>query len=420
MSNAVETPDGIRLGGASGDWDTSYEWKAVLLLSIGFGLVGIDRFLIMPLFPVIMKSLHLNYQDLGRITGVLSLGWGIAAIFMGSLSDRIGHRRVVIPALVLFSLLAGLSGLATTVLTLMMVRVLMGFLEGAYAPASIIATIDASKPSRHGRNVGLQQALSPLLGQALTPIIVTQLLLFMSWRAIFTLVTLPGLIVAFFLWKYLRNTDPKAAVTHTSTHDVAEHRWSDVLKYRNIVLNIIGMACWLTVLVVLTAFFPNYLIDYLHLDMQQMGLVLSAIGFGATAGTIAIPMASDWIGRKITVILSVPGAALFLFFLSQTGARPTLLFVYLMMTLFFIFGMIALTVGPISAESVPVKLMSSASGLVIGIGELFGGFLAPLIAGDVAQNYGIQHTLDVGFFALAIGFLVALSLKETLPSRQKA
>lgn len=43
-------------------WDTSYEWKAVLLLSLGFGLVGLDRWIIAPLLPSIMKDLSLNYQ----------------------------------------------------------------------------------------------------------------------------------------------------------------------------------------------------------------------------------------------------------------------------------------------------------------------------------------------------------------------
>ena len=32
-------------------WDTDYEWKAVLLLGLGFGLVGLDRWIIAPLFP---------------------------------------------------------------------------------------------------------------------------------------------------------------------------------------------------------------------------------------------------------------------------------------------------------------------------------------------------------------------------------
>ena len=64
-------------------WDMSYEWKAVLLLCLGFGLVGIDRFMILPLFPVISKDLNLNYQDLGQITGVLAIAWGVSALFMG-------------------------------------------------------------------------------------------------------------------------------------------------------------------------------------------------------------------------------------------------------------------------------------------------------------------------------------------------
>ena len=49
----------------SSSWDVNYEWKAVALLSLGFGLVGLDRFMILPMFPVIMKDLELNYQDVG-------------------------------------------------------------------------------------------------------------------------------------------------------------------------------------------------------------------------------------------------------------------------------------------------------------------------------------------------------------------
>ena len=138
-------------------WDTACEWKAVALLSLGFGLVGIDRFMIMPLFPVMMADLHLDYQDLGHITGALAVAWGISAMFMGNLADRVGHRKVIIPAIIVFSLLAGLSGLATGVGSLILIRAVMGFAEGAYTPASIIATLDASRPTRHGRNIGIQQ-----------------------------------------------------------------------------------------------------------------------------------------------------------------------------------------------------------------------------------------------------------------------
>lgn len=394
-----------------------YEWKTVTLLCLGFGLVGIDRFMILPLFPVISKELNLNYQDLGQITGVLAIAWGVAAMFMGNLSDRLGHRRVIIPAIIVFSLLAGLSGLATGVGSLMVIRALMGLAEGAYTPASIVATIDASKPSRQGRNVGIQQAALPLFGLGIAPILVTQLLKVMPWHWIFAMVSVPGLLIAYLLYRGLRNPDPTAAAQHTATHDAAPHRWSEVFKYRNIPLNMIGMLCWLTNLVVLSALLPSYLIDFLHLSLEQMGYVLSAIGFGGTLGTLVMPALSDRIGRKPVMIVSVIGAAAGLYVLMHTGAEPARLFASLAVTLFFVFSMICLTVGPISAESVPATLMSTASGIVIGTGEIFGGGIAPVIAGYVAQHYGIEYVLHLAAIALAVGLVVALLLKETAPAK---
>src|SRR5947209_434958 len=68
----------------------SSEVKAVAVLALGFGLVGVDRFLISTMFPVIARDLHLGYGDIGTITGVLAIAWGIAALLMGNLADRIG------------------------------------------------------------------------------------------------------------------------------------------------------------------------------------------------------------------------------------------------------------------------------------------------------------------------------------------
>src|ERR1700756_3269596 len=166
----------------------SYEWKAVTLMALGMGLVGIDRFLIVPLMPVLMRDLKLDYQDLGHITGALALAWGLSALLTGNLSDRIGFKRVIVPAMIGFSLLAGLGGLATGVGSLIAIRAFMGVAEGAFTPASIIATMDASPPGRHGRNVGIQQMMPALLGLGLTPIVVTQLLKVMNWPWIFLLV----------------------------------------------------------------------------------------------------------------------------------------------------------------------------------------------------------------------------------------
>lgn len=338
---------------------------------------------------------------------------------MGNLSDRFGHRKIIIPAIIIFSLLAGFSGLAGSAGALMVIRAFMGLAEGAYTPASIVATLDASKPTRQGLNIGIQQTALPLFGLGFAPILVTQLLKVVEWHWIFAMVSIPGLIVAYLLYKTLRDTNASMAARHTATHDVKQYRWTAVFRYRNIPLNMLGMLCWLTTLVVLSALFPSYLVDYLHLGLEQMGFILSAIGFGGTLGTLIMPALSDRIGRKPVMIISVLGAGAGLLMLMESGSDPYRLFLYLLITLFFTFSMICLTVGPLSAEAVPAKLMSTASGIVIGTGEIFGGGAAPALAGYVAQAFGIQYILHLAFGSLVVGLLVVLALRETAPVRLK-
>lgn len=399
-------------------WDTAYEVKAVILLSLGLGLVGLDRFMVFPMFPTIMRDLHLNYANLGEISGILSLTWGLSSMCLGRLSDVIGRRKVVVGSMLVFSLLVGISGIATGLGTLLFVRALMGFADGAYAPPSMIATLEASKPSRHGMNIGFQQMMMPLFGLAVAPILVTHLLQDnVSWRWIFLMVTPFGLIITLISYFVIRPPFKLATVEHTVVHDSAKHKWRDLFKYRNVIHNMFGMLCWIMSLTVTTAFLPNYLMDYLHLSLLKMGFIMSAIGFGATAGALLMPTASDWFGRKPVVIFSTLAALAALLVFIFSGSDTEVLFICLLLTSFFNFALISLTAGPVVAESVPNTLMAAASGLVICTGEWFGGGIAPIITGFVIQAYGIQHVLYLGVAALVAGFINSCFLIETAPRR---
>lgn len=398
-------------------WNARYEYTAVAMLALGFGLVGLDRFIILPLFPVMMSELHLDYQDLGNISAVLAIAWGISSIFMGRLSDRIGRRKVLIPAVLLFSLLAGLSGLVNGVAALLLIRAVMGVSEGAFTPTAIAATAESSHPSRRGLNIGIQQAFFPILGLGLAPILATQLLLVLpSWRWVFVVVSLPGFLLAWFMYRRLRETRAPAAA------DVPQEqgRWLDALRYRNVPLNILGMFCMLTSLFVLSVMMPNYLTDYLHLGVQQMGFVMSAIGLGGFIGQLVLPGLSDRLGRKPVVLGSFVATGACIWLLMHTGAEPLTLFALLFLTTFFNFSMICMTVGPLTGESVPLPLVSTATGLVVGIGEVFGGGVAPALAGYIAQHHGIQYTLYLALGGVALGLVAASLLRETAPLRRKA
>lgn len=396
-------------------WDSAYEWKAVLLLTVGFGLVGLDRWILPPLFPTMMVDLKLTYQDLGNLVGVLGVAWGVSAIIIGGLSDRIGRRRVLVPAVVLFSLLSALSGMATGLVSLLLIRAVMGVAEGAVAPTGVAVAVEASHPKRRGMNNGLFQCAFALFGLAIAPIVATQLLLVTSWRNVFLLVGIPGLIVAALMWMTIR--EPVTISSKAGTAAAPRAPLSEIFKHRNVPLAMLALLCAMTGVFVLSAIMPNYLVDYLKLTGQQMGFVTSAIGFGGFLGQFGVPTISDFLGRRLTVVLSFIIAAVFLWLFIHTGASLPVLFALLFVAALFNFGALSIIAGPLAAEAAPLGLIASVAGIVIGAGEIFGGGIAPSIAGGIAQNYGIQYTLYFALGGQLCGLIISLFLRETAPRR---
>jgi predicted MFS family arabinose efflux permease len=390
-------------------WDTSYEWKAILLLALGFGLVGLDRWIITPVFPLMMRDLHLSYQDLGSAVGALAVVWGLSALWTGRLADLIGRRKVAIPALVVFSLMSALTGMTTGMLSLVLVRAIMGATEGAYLPACTAATNEAAAPARRGRGLGFVLCAFPLIGLGLGPIAATQLLTVVpSWRWVFFLVALPGLILAAFLYRVLREPARQTPDRHVIG-------WLDVIRSRNIILAIGVMVCAMSCIFVLGAMVPSYLVDYLKFDTGRMGIIMSSLGFGGCVGNFLMPTVSDYLGRRTTLVGAAVIATMSAFALTLVGPDFLTLYVTLFTIALSSFGIMATAAGPISIEAVAPETAASAVGIVSGAGEVFGGGIAPIIAGFVADRYGIQHVLYIGLIGCGCAILVGLFLVETAP-----
>ena len=402
------------------DWDTSYEWRTVALLGIGFGLVGLDRWIIASLFPAMAADLGLPEGEIGRLAGILGILWGVFAIFSGRLSDQIGHRKVLIPAIVLFSLMSGFSGLVQGLVTLVWIRAIMGAMEGTYCPTSFTAVAAASKPERRGFNQGLQQSGFALMGFALGPIIATQLLnVVPSWRWVFWICAIPGFVVGVMLYFHLREPkDTQAGALIGATQ--ASGAWLDVLKTPNIVVCMVALLCAMACVFVLGAMVPVYLTNALQLAPTDVGLVASALGFGGFLGQFGWPGLSDRFGRKPLAILGFVGATLSVWWFASTGAAVLPLFVALFVCSFFCLGNVALITGPIATESAPRGLISAAIGVVVGAGEIFGGGVAPIIAGNVTDRFGLPAALNVALAGVALGIVVCLFLRETAPRKTVA
>ncbi|MEO5706591.1 MAG: MFS transporter [Alteraurantiacibacter sp.] len=397
-------------------WDTAYEWKIILVLSLTFGLVGLDRFILPVLFPSFMDELGLTYQDLGNLVGILAVFWGLSAFAMGFLSDRVGRRKVLIPAVVIFSLMSAFSGMAGGLVGLLVIRAVMGLAEGPVASTGVAVAVEASHPKRRGMNNGIFQCMISLFGNAIGPIIATQLLLVTDWRTVFMLVGIPGLLMALAMFFIVR--EPAPVAVEGGAPAAPRPSFGSLFKHRNVPLAMLTLMCAMGGIFVMGAMMPNYLTDYLGLSIQDMGFVVSAIGFGGCIGQFVMPTLSDFIGRKPTTLMSYIMAAIFTWLFTQAGAESlSTLFWLLFFAALFNFSALATLAGPIAAEAAPLGMVASVAGLVIGAGEIFGGGVAPIIAGQIAGSRGIEHVFTFTIAGLVLGFVIALFLKETAPRR---
>ena len=413
-------------GHAGQKWDTDYEWKIVLLLGLGFGLVGMDRFVIGPLWNTIAADVGLDPGAIGTLAGLTAVAWGTFAIIFGRLADIWGHRKILIWSVLLYSIFGGITGLAGSMAFFILARTFLGLFEGAYTPTSFAAVAVASKPTRRGLNQGLQQCGVSLLGLALAPILATQLLAAgLSWRMIFVVIAAPGFIIAALLAVVLRepkDTQGAAALgVVDQAHGGGGHGlmagFLGPLKSANILVCTIALLGAMCGLFTLAAMVPVYLELFVKLPVADMGLVTSAIGFGGFLGQFSWPGLSDRIGRKPVCIMGFAAAAVCVYWFIQIPGGVGALFFPLFLASYFCFGNIALITGPIATESAPVGLVAASIGLVVGVGEIFGGGLGPIMGSFVIPNYGFVGPLYVALFGMVLGFVASLLLKETAPRK---
>jgi MFS family permease len=355
------------------------------------------------------------------MAGYLGMAWGVSAFVMGYLADKVGRRAVLAPAILVFSLMSAFSGLAGSVVALVFVRVIMGIAEGPVASTGVAVAVEASKPERRGMNNGVFQCMISLFGLALGPVIATRLLDSHSWHTVFMLVGLPGVVMAILMWAVVREPAKRA----DTGHGTGGAPFLSLFAHRNAKVAPLTLICAMGGIFVIAAMLTAYLTAPigagLGLDPITAGNVFSAVGVGGAIGQFAMPALSDFIGRKLSTLASYILAAVALYFFTQAGPEnTTTLWTLLFFASLFNFAALAILAGPVAAEAAPPGMLASMAGFVIFAGEFVGGGISPIIAGNLAGQYGLKAALYFAACGLVLGFIVALFLEETAPRRVKA
>ncbi|PSR31520.1 MAG: MFS transporter [Sulfobacillus benefaciens] len=188
----------------------SHGWKLWILTTVPFIMV-LGNSMLIPVLPKMMKVMHLTLFQAGLIITIFSIPAGIIIPFAGALSDRIGRRVIMTPALVTYGL-AGLgAGLSAWPLPhpyywIMGFRLLQGIGAGGTYQLAMAVAGDMFQSQKRAEALGILEAANGL-GKVVSPITGSALALIV-WFAPFFVYGVLSFPVALAIWIFLKEPRP--------------------------------------------------------------------------------------------------------------------------------------------------------------------------------------------------------------------
>jgi MFS transporter, AAHS family, 4-hydroxybenzoate transporter len=174
----IHVPDVINQGRIS-----AFQYLVVLLCGLVMFVDGFDTQAIGYMAPLMAKEWGLSRQMLGPIFSSALVGLMIGYLVLSPLSDRFGHRRVLIVSTVLFALFTGVTVLSTGVTQLIVLRLFTGMGLGAAIPSTVALASEYS-PKRVRASVVLAIYCGFSLGFVVAGVAAASLLPHFGWRSL--------------------------------------------------------------------------------------------------------------------------------------------------------------------------------------------------------------------------------------------
>jgi predicted MFS family arabinose efflux permease len=174
--------------------------RIILLFALVLGLNGADAATVGAIAPQLEASLHIGNTRVGLLTSVALLMGAAATIPVGMLVDRIRRMPILALSIVLWSGASLLGAFARNYDDLLISRLLLGAVIATAGPAIASLTGDYFPAGERGR-VYAYILGGELLGNALGVIVCGSVASLISWRAAFVLLAIPGVFLAWILWR---------------------------------------------------------------------------------------------------------------------------------------------------------------------------------------------------------------------------
>ena len=408
-------------------------WVLLLVYIFNF----LDRQIVNILAEPISRDLDLSDTQIGLMTGIaFAAFYTVLGIPIARYADRPSTNRVrlISGALVIWSGMTALCGVAQNFTQLLLARIGVGVGEAGCTPAAHSLIAELAPPEKRSSAMAfyaLGIPIGSLLGLALGGVLADQL----GWRIAFLVVGLPGIVLAVFVMLLLR--DPRTE--NLLSADGAPQQIPLGEALRQIMSS---QAFVLLVIAGSAASFLSYgkqtwvaiFLQRSHgLSVSETGLTLGIVmAVGAVTGTWLGGWLADRYGhtnRKhvltapaVGMLIAVPIQFASYFVTNWLAAALLLIVPYALNSLYY---------GPTYSSAqglVPVRARAMASAALLfcqnliglGLGPLFFGMLSDQfkpIAGDESVRWVLYGAAFLGFIPAFFFWRASLRLNEELDQK---
>ncbi|MBZ5749268.1 MFS transporter [Metabacillus rhizolycopersici] len=354
------------------------------LLFLGWCLSYLDRMAMNVGIVEIAKDFNLSPSVMGIVLSSFFAGYALMQLPGGWLADKFGSRKVIAIAILFWSLFTVLTGMAWSLMSMIIIRFMFGLGEGGYPAASSKAIADVF-PKAERTSAQTIMMSSNSLGGVIAPLIATPLLVWIGWQNLFIAIGILGIFVAALLWYYL---NPKNMQVEKADEETAQKAsFKDVLKLRTswqLAIMWFGVS---TVVWGLISWMPPYLVDVRGLDLMSMGMLTS---IPALAGAVGVIIGGQLIKSLLSgkekylsiVSFIIMIVSLYLLF---NAPSVSLVITYQAICMFF-HGPIVATIFGLPHKIFSKNVIGSTFGM-INLGGMIGAFLAPMIMGYLIEVF---------------------------------
>ena len=172
----------------------SRRWFALGVLTMAVLVIGVDGTVLALAMPFISADLSASGTQLLWIGDIYSFVLAALLISMGSLGDRIGHKKLLLCGATVFGVVSAITAYSSSPEMLIATRALLGLAGATLAPATL-ALIRGLFPDQRERSIAVGIWASAFsAGAALGPVIGGVLLEHFWWGSVF-LINIPAMVV---------------------------------------------------------------------------------------------------------------------------------------------------------------------------------------------------------------------------------